>query len=604
MGVLLNKSKKYFSFGFYSLLLETAGAESPAIMDLHSRHIWFFLVLPFLVGSLRMYGQVEFPGTPLGINQHLKAASVIYTLPPPDPLEISALQESSRHRIGKSLPFAIIRQVNLNPEIHGSWSLEGEFRVWRVHLISPGAYSLGPIFHAYHLEEGVRLFVYDPLQQRVKGAFTSGNNKSSGILPVGHIPGQELVVEMQVPLDQAHYGELELESVSHAFLELGHQSYQYDCGPGEFGCAQECEIDVNCSEGDDWWQAKPSVVRLFINKSSISEYCTGVLINNTAYDGTPYVLTAEHCIGIESHAENTVYQFNYESAECFGEDGPLNMSISGSELLSVGDSIDFSLVQLSLDPPPSYGVVYAGWDRSDFQTTPSTAIHHPWGDVKKITFDFEAPDTPTQPGDVPYADLEDYHYFSYWWIREWDIGSTEGGSSGGPLFNAGKRVIGVLSGGRARCGDSIGYNIDTDRVIYSNVFNFDDYYTRFGLAWDYEKEKGNELAQWLDPLGSDVGTLGSYNPTSAQAPEAPEKKRYQVYPNPASGSFSIAAKLPTASGAYYVVRNMSGALLLQGELDKEGKATLDASALVPGIYLVSVREKGYAEHHKLIISGP
>ncbi len=111
---------------------------------------------------------------------------------------------------------------------------------------------------------------------------------------------------------------------------------------------------------------KPSVVRLYINGI---EYCTGVLVNNTAYDGTPYVLTAQHCITTDSHANSTVFQFNYESAECFGDDGPLDMSISGSELMSVGDSIDFSLVKLSLVPPASYGVYYAGWDRSDVPAT-------------------------------------------------------------------------------------------------------------------------------------------------------------------------------------------------------------------------------------------
>ena len=58
----------------------------------------------------------------------------------------------------------------------------------------------------------------------------------------------------------------------------------------------------------------------------------------------------------------------------------------------------------------------------------------------------------------PIRDLDDYYYFSFWWIRGWDIGSTEGGSSGAPLFNAGQRVIGLLSGGIARCGDSIGYD--------------------------------------------------------------------------------------------------------------------------------------------------
>ncbi len=571
-------------------------------MKFHTNYIFLLQAFLFFAGSLTTYGQVEFPGAPRGITSHLKAANVIYTLSPPDPLEIDAIRESSRDNFSKAFPFGIIRQVNLSPEAHGSWNYEGDIRVWRVHVISPGAYSLGVIFKQYALQPGVKLFVYDPGQNRVKGAFTSGNNKVSGVLPVGHIPGQEVVIEMQVPLAISDYGTLELESISHAFLDISHRSGPPNCA-GEFNCSQACMIDVNCVEGDDWWMVKPSVVRLLINKT-ISEYCTGVLVNNTAYDGTPYILTAQHCIGTDSHAEGTVVQFNYESAECFGEDGPLNMSVSGAELIAVGDSIDFSLVKLSLEPPASYKVYYAGWDRSDIPATPSTTIHHPMGDVKKISFDEDIPSVPEKQSDVPNGtSWKGFHYFSYWWIKRWDIGTTEGGSSGGPLFNAGGRVIGNLVGGRATCGDSIGYDAETDRVIYNQAFNYDDYFARFGMAWDYEEEKGNELAQWLDPLNSGASALGGYNPTSVEPLQAMAEKRFQVFPNPASRFFSIASKDPTSTDASYVILNISGALLRSGVLDHEGRATIDSGSFPPGMYLISVSEKGYREHHKLIVTG-
>lgn len=570
-------------------------------MKLEYRYIVLTHALFFLLGSTILHSQVEFPGIALGINPHLKAASVIYTLEPPDPFEIDALTEANRDRRSKALSFAIKRHVDISPEIHGSWSQEGEMRVWRIHLISPGAFSLGAVFSTFRLEPGVKLFVYDPGMLRAKGAFTSGNNKASGRLSVGHIPGQELLIEMQVPSNLSTYGELELESLSHAFLDLENQSARADC-PGEYGCSQDCEIDVNCTEGDDWWREKPSVVRLYIEKTSFFEYCTGVLVNNTAYDGIPYILTAQHCIGTALQAERTMVQFNYQSDACFGEDGPLDMSIYESELLSVGDSVDFSLVKLSLQPPPSYNVYYAGWDRSPALVAPATTIHHPMGDVKKITFDEQVPEVPENQTDVPTGDLEDYHYFSYWWIKRWETGTTEGGSSGGPLFNAG-RVIGTLSGGLARCGDSIGYDSDADRIIYNNVFNRDDYFTQFGTAWDYELDKGNELARWLDPQGSDVAWLDGYKPSSLEPVETLKKNRFQVYPNPASGFFAIVSDNQTASPASFLIRNITGALLFKGELDYEGRASVDTGLFPTGIYIISVSVQGYQEHHKLIVNG-
>jgi hypothetical protein len=529
----------------------------------------------------------------------MKAAEVMYVLPPPDPLEIEAKLELNRRTNSKPLRFALERPVNLSPETHGSWSLNGEFRVWHVHVLSPGAYSLGLVFGKYALLPGVRIFVYNPGQQEVKGAFTSENNKTSGVLPVGHLPGEELLIEMQVPVGMTDYGELELEALSHAFLNTGFKSSTADCPAGEFGCSQPCEIDVNCVEGDPWWQVKPSVVRIF----TTTFYCTGVLVNNTSYDGTPYIITAEHCLNNQYYADRTVFQFNYESASCFGEDGPLDMSISSANQLTHGDSVDFSLLEISSIPPASYGVYYAGWDRTQFQTTSSATIHHPFGDVKKVSIDEQAPSIPEKPDDVPYSGLEDYHYFSFWWVKRWETGSTEGGSSGGPLFNQARKVIGTLSGGNAACGDSIGYDSDTDRVIYNPAPNYDDYFTQFGMAWDYEEDKGNALKPWLDPLNLDPPTLIGYNPTSTEPIRVDADRLFHVFPNPARDLFHITSKEPVQGSGYYSMVNLSGAVLREGQLDGGGRAEIHTSNLAPGLYIVKVGSEAYQEHHKLLVTG-
>ena len=38
------------------------------------------------------------------------------------------------------------------------------------------------------------------------------------------------------------------------------------------------------------------------------------------------------------------------------------------------------------------------------------------------------------------------------WVKDWDKGTTEPGSSGSPLFDSNHRVIGQLHGGGAACG--------------------------------------------------------------------------------------------------------------------------------------------------------
>ncbi len=548
--------------------------------------------------SSQLEGQVQFPGKPVGAFSRFKAADVMYVLPPLDPLETEAKVMGNLDRQKKPLEFALVRPVTLSPESNGSWITQDQFRIWRIHIVSPGAFSMGVVFNRYALEPGVKLFVYEPDMIEVRGAFTSGNNKTSGILPVSQVPGDELIIEMQVPVGMARYGELAVESVSHAFLDVNQLPGNAACPPGQFGCSKACEIDINCSEGDDWQLTKRSVVRIF----TTTQYCSGVLLNNTAYDGTPYVLTAEHCINRSEIADRSVFLFNYESPSCFGGNGSTGQSVAGSLFLASGDSLDFGLVKLSKAPPESYDVFFAGWDRSDFQTTGTATIHHPWGDVKKISFDFESPSIPAQPGDVPYTDLDDYHYFAFWWIRGWDMGSTEGGSSGSPLFNAAGRVIGSLSGGIARCGDSIGYDAEADRVIYNKAFNYDDYYTRLRYAWDHSGAAGSSLKPWLDPQNTGATTIAGYHPTATEPLGMVPGSRFTIFPNPVSDLLRVTSSFPNGGRVSYRIIDLAGSTKSMGVLDPDGSGSLNTASLAPGIYLIHLSSGNHQENHKFIVS--
>ncbi len=564
-------------------------------MDISIKYRLILLSFFMVTEIISLEAQLQFPGKPMGDYRQLKAADVMYVLPPVDPLQVEAGVLSNESSQKKPFQFAVERPVDISPDLHGSWVEQEGYRIWRVHILSPEAWSLGLVFNEYALEEGVKVLIYDPDQDHIKGAFTSGNNKASGILAVGHLPGDELIVELQVPMKVVDYGRLRIESISHAFLPVPGLAGKKD---GRFGRSQECEIDINCEEGDIWQLTKRSVVRIFTS----TQYCTGVLVNNTSYDGTPYVLTSEHCINKPYYADRSVFVFNYESASCFGGDGSVAMSISGSDTLAVGDSIDFSLVRLSVPPPDSFDVYYAGWDLNNDQTSGNTTIHHPEGDVKKVSFDFDAADTLKEPDDIPPGDLRDYHYFSYWWIRQWDIGTTEGGSSGSPLFNSGKRMIGILTGGYATCGDSIGYNEEKDRVIYNLALNRDDYYTKLNVAWNYYGESGPSLKPWLDPTGSGYTTIGGYHPTRTDPPRVMDNSSFTLYPNPVNELLYLSSGPGSREKISYRVFDLSGVCRLSGNEDVAGPVKINTSSLEPGIYLVGIEAGGIREFYKFIVT--
>jgi len=137
---------------------------------------------------------------------------------------------------------------------------------------------------------------------------------------------------------------------------------------------------------------------------------------------------------------------------------------------------DVGLLQLNSTPPSSYNVYYTGWDKSGTIPTNQTAIHHPAGDVKKISFD-------TNP-----ATQATYGGASVWKIGTWEDGTTEPGSSGSGLWDQNRRLIGQLYGGDATCSN-----------------NVNDYYGRFNVSYPL-------LQTWLGSCGN---TINGYDPNVA-----------------------------------------------------------------------------------------
>ncbi|PID92842.1 MAG: hypothetical protein CSA96_01265 [Bacteroidetes bacterium] len=530
-----------------------------------------------LFASFTMNGQLAIPGRPMPDNGQLKAGEVIYLLPPLSDLQTEALLQEAEESDLKLMKYATERGLDLDPANHGAWTNWDTFRVWRVHIISPGAFSLGLELGEYNLRKGVNLFVFNPRRDVVRGAYGSHNNKPYGTLAIGHLPGEELILELQVPLGMEDFGSLRVSSLYHAFKQPGGTKDK------RFGRSHDCEIDVACEEGNAWLRQRRAVVRINTGR----EWCTGVMLNNTDYDGTPYVLTAQHCIPNQDRAEGSEFCFNYDSPSCFGGDGSTTQSISGAELVAVGDSIDFSLVKLSLNPPAHFKPYFAGWDLDAQQSGPSVVIHHPEGDVKKISIDEDDISEPESLSDIPNTDLRDYYYFSFWWVKNWEWGVTEGGSSGSPLFNKRGLVIGTLTGGKATCLDSIDFDAQKKRTIYRKVE--DDYFTKLNVAWNYYAPDGPVLKSWLDPGNTGAKAVQGFYPYSNATDKVPGLSALKLYPNPASDFLHIECT-PVHGRVRYRILDAQGRAVLSGSWLEmpQPVQTLELSQLSPGIYFLEL----------------
>jgi lysyl endopeptidase len=442
----------------------------------------YILILVFVSGlTLQSSGQQSFGGIPASFNLLKKA---IYSIPVIDmePADNNQLliEEKSDPKNLKSYYFAKSFNVDISPKFTGKWEIKGDMKIWQLGLRSKGAWSINLIFDKMIIPQGASLFIYSNDHSKILGAFTSNNEQSSGYFSTYPIPGDEIVVEYNEPVEAIYPGELHISSVNH--------DYKNAFGTRPLGESGLCNLDVYCQNALPYILEKQSVVGLIVGGR---ELCTGTLINNIRQDKTPYLLTAGHCIADATEAQKTVFIFNYESPDCgngkSSMDGFIDQTLSGAVLKARSDSLDFALIQLETPPPAEYRPYFAGWNRSAVIPSSTVAIHHPKGDVKKISID-------NDPPTITSYDT-DFLRNSFWEIGKWDVGTTETGSSGCSLLNQNKLLVGLLTGGTATCSDPT-----------------NDLFAMFSKQWDHYKTSDQQLKIWLDPNNTGNTELSGLNP--------------------------------------------------------------------------------------------
>ncbi|MFM1874407.1 MAG: hypothetical protein RL266_144 [Bacteroidota bacterium] len=442
-----------------------------------------FLVASLLVTSFSSYAQVMHGGQPVQWQSTL--AEIEFERLPALDLEAIAVEDAENDQYKEfGFRFGIERSANLSIQNSGTWTLEDGKHVWRLGIHAPEAKAVSFVFTEYDLPKSAKLFIYDQEQTHFIGSFNYTNKQANGMLATSLVYGERVIIELSVSEDESITGiDLKVGEIVHAYRGIDSKFEEVKYGRGPFGTSGSCNINVNCPEGDDWQVEKKSVALIASGGNAI---CSGALINNTANDGHPYFLTANHCLG---GVGNWVFYFNHESSGCNGSTGPTNQSVSGASIVASNAASDFGLLEINNGNaiPSNFNAEWAGWDNSDSESavTAATGIHHPSGDVKKISHDMDGPYHDNQGG------------AAVWYIDEWEDGTTEGGSSGSPLFNQDHRIIGQLYGGAASCQNQGGA----------------DWYGRLGVSWN-GNNSSSRLRDWLDPQNSGVTTLDGY-PTGA-----------------------------------------------------------------------------------------
>lgn len=440
-------------------------------------------LLAFIVISHPASAQISEGGIPPSFNKlSLSTAPEVAT----PSVDVQALLAEDAAEAKNGLPFRFGKpfDVDYSLDNSGVWDdLPDGGRIWRLRIHCPGAFSINLLYSRYRLPAGAKLFLYNESRDMVIGAFTERNNKETGLFATSPIKGDVTIVEYYEPAEAVGVGELTISRIVHGYKDVFFNAAKDAKG---FGDAGSCNNNVNCPEGADWQDDKRAVAMILT--SGGFRLCSGSLVNNVRQDATPYFLTANHCLGGES---SWIFMFNYESPTCTNIDGPTNFTVQGSTLRATYATSDFALLQLTEQPPESYNVYFAGWSNIDTPSQSSTGIHHPSGDIKKISFDYDP---------VTSTNYLQSSGTTHWRIGSWDDGTTEPGSSGSPLFDQNHRVVGQLHGGYASCTSLTS-----------------DWYGKFAMSWNGGGSASTRLKDWLDPDNTGATVLDGYDPDAGVA---------------------------------------------------------------------------------------
>jgi len=483
-------------------------------------------------------------------------------------------EDASRSRLDEAPRYAIPHKVSITPKTHGLWErVDNRTMRWSLRVRSLNAISLNLGFAHWQLPGSATMTVSATDMAMAIRPFTSDDNKEHGQLWTPAVQGDDLLIEVLVsPYDQQQVNKhIELTSIN-----VGYRGF-YEQGVDRSG---SCNYDVVCEEGDLWWDEIPCVA---VISTGGSTFCTGFMVNNTSQDRTPYFMTANHCGVDAGAAPSLVTYWNYQNSYCrvpgSGDsggagDGQLNQFNTGATHLTSGSFSDYTLVVMNNSPDDAWEVSYCGWDATGDDSPQGIAIHQPSTDEKRISFEFEPTTTTSYLGEAVPGDG------SHVRIEDWDLGTTEPGSSGSPVFSADHKVIGQLHGGYASCSSQTS-----------------DWYGKFSVSW------AAGLDAHLDAAGTGnltmntlPGTGMTVNPGDAVVHVCTSPC---VDPDPSEVLYTMANNSPDTIAYRVETVNNAGFILIDGGSSSNGflasgntvdiLVSVDASGMADGVHEEIVR---------------
>lgn len=490
----------------------------------------------------------------------------INNIPKPDMDKIYQ-EDETNDTLFKIRRFGVILPVGKDLIADSKQLKTDEGTIYLMRFAAEDAEALALYSSNFYIPEGGELYLYTADKYQVIGAFTALNNNEERTFATELLLNDDIVVEYFQPSWQSEMPTIEITEIGYAYRDMDEMK----------AASGSCNVNINCPEGNNYRNQQRAVCKITVYLGSFMGWCSGTLMNNTALDKSPLVLSAAHCIyddygTLSNKFSQFVFYFNYASASCTGTYSSYK-TLTGATLKAkdstVGeDGSDFCLMLLNDQIPDSYNPYWCGWTRSTDAATSGVGIHHPNGDIMKIS----TYTTPLSSTSI-WTGNSNTHWLVSWKQTQSGYGITEEGSSGSALFNQNGLVVGTLSGGWSGC-----YSSDKT-----------DCYGKISYSWASNGTTSNSrLKPWLDPANTNVTQLsGSDFKVSLHNPISGDNNRLILYPNPANDNLTISLLDDDARQGRLNIINAQGRIIYSSSVNTN-RISLSTATIPDGLYLIQL----------------
>lgn len=442
--------------------------------------IGLFLLVTGIVLPGSAYAQISEGGTPTSFKYQNTLKSDLPTVQIPINFSVEDLKTVDRWQVSQGAPLkvGVLLPTDLTIDNAGSWNtLPDGKRVWRLQVQAKDAIALMLSFRDFYIPENGKLFIYSSDKTHLIGAFTHHTNPPTKEYATEFLAGDKIILEYEAGISENEHPRIAIDAVGYGYNHLHVSRTMADTGPGTSG---SCMVNINCEEGEAWQTEKNGVCQMTLPIGNYIYICSGALVNNTAEDLKPYILSAFHCIDLdipvtEKNLNKYTFYFHFEHTGCENNSSIASYrTITGCKKIAgipLDGGSDGLLLLLNQTIPEHYNAYYNGWDRSNTAAQSGVGIHHPSGDYMKISTFNKVARTSTWYGIDNIKGAPNAHWNVVFEQTANGHAVTEGGSSGSPLFNQNKQIVGTLSGGSSSCEKPEQYNVYRNNILIGRTFS-------------------------------------------------------------------------------------------------------------------------------------